>query len=412
MAELKVYYKRDLEDKIAYYLDVKEIIALVGVRQCGKTTLLKKIAGGLEKNNRKVNFISFDDLTILHLFEEDIQSFIQLHIEPYEFLFIDEIQYSRESGRKLKYIYDHCKIKIVVSGTSAPDISVQSLKYLVGRILIFKLFPFSFREFLRVKNAALVPVYDNGAYKEAILSKLLLYLNEYIRYGGFPRVVTSGTNNEKILVLKNIYSTYLLREIRDIFQLSSDFKIIKLVKLLAVQMGSLINYNELCQAAGLKMYELKHFLNIFQKTYIISLVQPFYTNKQTEIIKSPKLYFNDFGFRNISLDNFSPNMAMVGENYEQFVFSEFLKNEVELKYWRSKSKAEVDFVWDKEEVIPIEIKTTLNKPKVSRSFYSFLEKYKSPVGYILSDNYESEILYKEAQQIKFLPILKYNRVFK
>jgi len=120
-----MYYKRNLEEKIKKYLSVKETIAIVGVRQCGKTTLMKKIAQDIS-GKKKVNFISFDDISILQLFEEDIDSFIQIHVKSFDFLFIDEIQYAAESGKKLKYIYDHHYIKMLISGSSAAEISIQS----------------------------------------------------------------------------------------------------------------------------------------------------------------------------------------------------------------------------------------------------------------------------------------------
>jgi len=75
MAGLGLYYKRDLENEILRYLPVKEIIAVVGVRQCGKTTLLKTIAEDLSSEH-KISFISFDDISALHLFEDDIETFI------------------------------------------------------------------------------------------------------------------------------------------------------------------------------------------------------------------------------------------------------------------------------------------------------------------------------------------------
>ena len=142
------YIERDIEKKIYQYIDIKEIIAIIGVRQCGKTTLLKKIAGELTDQHRKVQFITFDDVSILQMFEQDIESFIRLYVTPNEFLFIDEIQYAAQSGSMLKYIYDTKEVKIFISGSSAIELSVQSIKYLVGRIFTFTLFPFSFREFL------------------------------------------------------------------------------------------------------------------------------------------------------------------------------------------------------------------------------------------------------------------------
>ena len=93
-------------------------------------------------------------------------------------------------------------------------------------------------------------------------------------------------------------------------------------------------------------------------------------NKRTELVKIPKIYFLDHGFRNQCAGDFSINQQQIGQFYENFVFSEFLKKEIELKYWRTGSNAEVDFI--KDEKIPIEIKTT---PKVTRAFQSFIKKY-------------------------------------
>lgn len=409
LEDLSNYYKRNLETDIKKYLSAKEIIAIVGVRQCGKTTLMKKLASDLSDKS-KINFISFDDVSILRLFEEDIKSFIQIHAEPYDYLFIDEIQYSPESGKKLKFIYDHYEIKIIISGSSAAEISIQSIKYLVGRIFTFTLFPFSFEEFLRVKNIKLLSVYNGGNYKQIIVEQLNDYLAEFLVYGGFPRVVTSSSFEEKQMVLKNILNTYLLREIRETFQLPENIKIMKLIKLLGFQIGNLINYNELSRQSEFKLDELKRILNILEKTFIISLVHPYYTNKRTELVKSQKIYFVDPGFRNICLESYSENQNVKGESIEQFIYSEFQKKGLQLKYWRSKSQAEVDFILEKEQLIPIEIKSALSSPKTSRSFHSFLSKYTCETSYILNEKIENSVKKENGQMIHFLPWVKFNTI--
>ena len=409
IAGLDEYYKRNLEDEIKKYLTVEEIIAIVGVRQCGKTTLMKKIAFDLQQEH-KINFISFDDVSVLHLFEEDIESFIQIHAEPYDFLFIDEIQYSPDSGKKLKYIYDHYKIKIIMSGSSAAEISIRSLKHLVGRIFTFRLYPFSFNEFLRVKNKNLLPVFDKGAYKIPVVNQLNNYLKEFLRYGGFPRVVTATPKEEKELVLKNIFNTYLLREIRETFQLPENMKVVRLIKLLGYQVGNLVNYNELSNQSGFKLAELKAVLNILESTFIISFLYPFYSNKRTELVKSPKIYFNDPGFRNICLENFTESQMVKGENMEQFIFSEFQKQNIAVKYWRTKSQAELDFIIEKQQVFPVEIKSVLASPKVTRSMYSFMSKYNCDEGFILNENLEKDVITDDDKTIHFLPWLKFNKI--
>ena len=104
-----MYIKRKIESTILKYLESPEIIAIVGPRQCGKTTLLRKIfeiVGG--------EFISFEDKTALNMFNKDIENFIKLYVNGKKFLFIDEFQYAKQGGKKLKYIYDFNKIKMDV----------------------------------------------------------------------------------------------------------------------------------------------------------------------------------------------------------------------------------------------------------------------------------------------------------
>jgi len=409
MAGLRLYYERDLENEILKNLAVKEIIAVVGVRQCGKTTLIKKIAEDLRPKN-KISFISFDDISALHLFEDDIETFINIYVKPFDYLFVDEIQYASESGKRLKYIYDHFEIKIIISGSSAPEIAIQSLKYLVGRIFTFILYPFSFREFLNVKDKKLLTTYDLGNYKKGMTDKFNQYLREFLKYGGFPRVVIADSFDEKQIILKNIYNTYLLREIRETFQIADNLKVVKLIKLLGLQIGNLINFNELSNESGIPLYQLKNIINILESTYIISQAHPYFTNKRTELVKSPKLYFLDSGFRNACLDSFSDSFVSSGENLEQFVFSEFMKRDIALKYWRTKSQAEVDFVLDRQEVIPIEVKSSLKNAKISKSFHSFLSKYNCPNAYILSENLEEDVKLSLQKTVHFLPWVKLNKI--
>lgn len=365
-----MYIIRELEHEIEKYLDKKEIIAIVGARQTGKTTLAEHIL----KKRRNVKKITFDDIKTKKLFEEDIDSFIKLHVKGYDYLFIDEIQYSQNSGQKLKYIYDTQNIKMIISGSSNSQVSINSLKYLVGRIFIFTLYPFSFKEFLSYKNSRLLDIKNHGKEIEKEYNQLL---KEFLVYGGYPRVVISETDEEKRMVLNNIYNTFLLREMKEIFSIKNSNKMVDLLKALALQTGNLINFNELSTITGISNIDLKNYIDILEQSFTIKLCRSFHTNKRTEIVKAKKVYFIDYGFRNICINSFE-NVDL-GCMYENLVFSEFLKKGRELKYWRTKSKAEVDFVLD--EKTPIEVKST---PKTTRSFYSFIEKYKPGESYILS----------------------------
>lgn len=405
---MEKYIERELEKEIQKYSSIKEIIAVIGARQCGKTTMVNSILDKLKEKRKKINRISFDNIKTLQLFENDIDSFIDQNIKNFDILFIDEVQYSKDSGKKLKYIYDSHNIKIFISGSSAAEISIQSLKYLVGRIFTFHLYPFSFKEFLKVKDSKIISLYESGKYKKEIIKKLNNYLEEFILYGGYPRVVLSKKIDEKKKVLENIYNTYLLKEIREILDLSDDSRLIDLIKALSLQIGNILNYHELSLLTKFSFGELKKYLNILEKTYICSLIKPFHTNKRTEIIKSPKVYFFDLGFRNISIDNFTKERTDKGNIYENFIFSELIKNNIQPKYWNSKSKAEVDFIIEKQgKIIPIEIKSKIKDSTITKSFRNFLEKYPSTKGLYLSQDYESTKKIHKTQ-IKFLPFVKFN----
>ena len=394
-----MYIKRFLEDQMRSYLKKKEIIAIVGPRQSGKTTLLKNIF----KELKKAVFLDFEDRETLDMFSSDIKSFIELYVKNYDYLFIDEFQYAKDGGKILKYIYDSCKTKIIISGSSASELSIQSVKYLVGRIFIFNLYVFSFEEFLSYKEPIIYKnIYLKRKLSDHIIKKIAPLFEEFCIFGGYPRVVLANSREEKEIVLKNIYNTYFLKEIKEILNLPEDYKLGKLINALSLQIGNIINYNELSSISGFDYKELLKHMNILEKTFICLRSKPFYTNKRTEIVKSPKIFFLDNGFRNAIIKNFEKmdKRADKGQLYENFVASEIGKKGLDIKFWRSKANAEVDFIVEKNSrLTPIEIKSFLIKPKLTKSFASFTEKYKSKEKIILSES-----LCKDVKGVKFRPI--------
>jgi len=408
-----VYVNRLLEKELQRYLNKKEILAVLGTRQCGKTTMLNYFLDSVEKKGKKVERLSFDNVKVLETFEKDIDLFIEKYVKGNEILFIDEVQYSKDSGKKLKYIYDNQKIKIILTGSSAPEISIQCLKYLVGRIFLFNLYPFNFEEFLSYQDKALYTIFRKGKISETSIESLNEYLQEFLTYGGYPAVVLEKYTKDKIKILEGIYSTFLLREIREILDLSNDDRLIKLVKALSLQIGNLVDYSELSRLTGFSIIEVKKYLNILEKTFILSELKPYFTNKRVELIKTPKIYFYDLGFRNICIDNFSKERSDMGAILENFIFNELVKagNE-KINFWRTKSKAEVDFIMEKNlELIPIEIKENLSGNNITLSFSSFIEKYSPKKAYALSKRFEGQRK-KGRTKIIFVPFVKFIGLFK
>ncbi len=403
-----MYIERDLEKELLKYLNNKEILAVIGPRQSGKTTIIKQILSNIK--NKKIKEISFDNISDLELFITDVDSFIKKYVENTDILFIDEIQRANKSGLQLKYIFDNYKkTKIIVSGSSSIDIAIKCLKYLVGRIFVFNLYPFSFNEFLKSKDKDLYNIYIENKYKEVILKKINKYLDEYLVYGGYPKAVLSKDNEERKIVLRNIYNTHALRDIKDIISLSDDFMLNDLIKALSLQIGDIVNYTNLSSVSGYKYEKLKRVFNVLNKTYICLEIRPFFKNKTKEITKSKKVYFYDLGLRNQIINNFLEDVNFrqdIGKLHENFILLELINNGFEVKYWNAKSKAEVDFILEKSgQIIPIEVKSTIKKENLTRSFNSFLTKYKPKVGFVSTKNFEKTIK-RNNTVVYFVPHVK------
>lgn len=382
-----MYVERDLASKIRQYLSAPEIIAVVGARQAGKTTLLKHLQAGIQDSS----FLTFEDIEIRELFDLDIKSFIELYIKPARVIFIDEFQYSKRGGPGLKFIYDTVPDrKLIISGSSSLDLTIKAVKQLTGRILSFTLYPFSFREVLRSKDERLSKLFEStlefGPVEPPLLQRLQKYFQEFVVYGGYPRVATAQNDEEKKEILRNIFQVYLLRDVKDILGFVDDYKILSLVKALALQAGQAISYDELGNLTQQNTSVVKKQINFLEKTYVASLLRPYFRNKRTELVKNPKVYFFDTGLRNAVIKDFKPvnERQDKGALYENCVFSELMKKDRQVKYWRTKSKAEVDFVVDDQ--IPLEVKSGLAKPLVGKSLYSFMAKYQPERAFILNES--------------------------
>lgn len=405
----EIYIKRRLEEKIRKYLPKKEVLAVIGPRQSGKTTLLKRIF----KNLKNALFIDFEDREKLELFDKDIKAFADLYVKEYNYLFIDEFQYAKEGGKNLKYIFDNYKIKIIISGSSVSELSIQSIKYLVGRIFVFSLYPLSFSEFLEYKDKKIYEIYNNSnKFSEQIIKKLNEYYKEFCIYGGYPRVVLSESREEKQIVLKNIYNTYILKEIKEILGLKEDYKLSKLIHALALQIGGMINYTELGNLTDCNYKEIITNLNILKKTFVTTENKPFYTNKRLELSKNPKVFFIDNGFRNFVINNFQnfKDRTDKGQLNENFVSSEIIKSEFDLRYWRTKSKAEIDFIIEKEgKITSIEVKSDIRKTITTKAMYSFIDKYNPKKIFVLSESLDAEKKFNSKKAI-FKPLFYIGKI--
>jgi len=387
-----VFIKRHIYSKLKAHLKKKEISLLIGPRQAGKTTLLEKLKDFLEKKGEQVFFFNLDILSQKEFFENQ-KGFIR-YLENKRkkrkaFVFIDEVQRLENPGIFLKGIYDQkLPYKLIASGSSALEIKSKISESLTGRKRVFHLGTLSFEEFIKYKNPDLQSI---SHLKKTYSAEILDLLDEYCKFGGYPKVVVEKNIDEKIRTLEEIYSSYLEKDIKGFFQVRNETSFLTLVNLLAGQIGNLINKNVLSASIGSSRATVDNFLNYLEKSFVIKIIRPFFRNPKKELLKSAKVYFCDLGLRNLIIKNFNQfeRRPDKGKIFENFVLLK-LMNEIDLvdkiNHWRTKTKAEVDFVITRGlEIIPLEVKAkNLKYPVYSKSFRSFLQKYSPKKGIILN----------------------------
>ncbi len=406
---------RDIENRITDSLKKKEITVIAGARQVGKTTILKHIISKLKSRGEKVLYFNLD-------IEQDNQYFAsqQLLISKiqlengngFSFVFIDEIQQKEYAGRFLKGLYDmNLPYKFVVTGSGSLELKEKISEALTGRKHLIEMYPVSFKEFVNYKT--------NYKYKKRLelffnleKEKTNLLLSEYLTFGGYPAVITADNITSKKEVMNEIFSSYITKDITYLLGVRAPDKFVKLIQLLAVYSGSIVNYSQLAQETGLRTETLKTYLWYAEQTFIIKTVKPYFTNSKKEITKSPTIYFNDLGMCNFSKGMYGTTISNTdGITFQNFVYlilnDNFTTGLAKVNYWRSKDKAEVDFIIHQQTgITPVEVKfSDIKKPTVSRSFRSFINTYSPQIGYIVSPGFESTITIGETKVI-FIPFWK------
>lgn len=385
---------RFLEPDIRAHLSKKEITLLIGPRQAGKTTLLKRIANDLQANGETCLFFNLD-------IDRDAQFFgsQQQLIDRVEALtggkkatiFIDEVQRITNAGLFLKGLFDRqLPYKWVATGSGSLELKEKIAESLAGRKRVFYLPPVSMAEFLCHKLGAPIEQISSLLATDSLSEDR--FLMEYLQFGGYPNVVMASTNAEKNEVISEIFSSYIERDIQLLLRLEKSRSLVTLLQLIGHRIGRLVNYQDLANQTNLSVPTLKHYLWYCQKTFVVEEVLPFFTNKEKELVKSPQYYFTDCGMLNYLTGNrtVSQSSPEFGFLFQQLIF-QLLKNRfassiAAIRFWRTQNQAEVDFVvQDGSMLIPVEVKSNrLAKPQIERSLHSFIEIYRPAEAWVIN----------------------------
>lgn len=393
----KKIIQRRIIEKIEVFLKTDDILLLYWARQVGKTTIMKFIQQKLLYD--KTYFFDLENIEYLELLNKNPNIFVE-YMKSYHWwketekivVFIDEIQYLDNPTSFLKFIHDnYSSIKLIVSGSSTLEIRGKLHDSLVGRIIKFEILPLSFEEFLIFKNKEnLAKNIGKQISLSIINNEIKFFFEEYTKFWWYPKIALENNANIKKEYLKQIFDSYIQKDIKDIWKIKEIEKFNKALKILADQSWSLLNISEISNTIGITQNTLNERLFLLENTFVIQLIRPFSNNIRWELTKMPKIFFIDNGIR-----NFINNSYEIEWNSLENSFFSHINNSYKFKkiqFYRTQDKKEIDFILDWE---PYEVKTNYKGKSLTPLNY-FWEKYNKKGNIITlnkTENTKYTILY-------------------
>ncbi|MFC1700855.1 ATP-binding protein [Patescibacteria group bacterium] len=332
-------FQRILEKNIKSKFFKGKIIIIAGARQTGKTTLVKSLSNNFAKN--EVKFFNCDDIDDRDQLSNKNLEFLKQLIGDAKLIIIDEAQKTQNIGETLKLLIDYYskKNQIIVTGSSSINLLDNTQEPLTGRKFVYNLFSLSLEE-----------IYSSNNY-----SKLLKEIESLLVFGSYPEVVSQNTFEDKKEILKELASSYIYKDILAFQQIKNPDILHKLLKALALQIGSEVSYNELSNLIGISKNTVERYVDLLEKSFIIFRLSPFTKNKRKEISKLRKIYFYDVGIRNVLINNFNfmENRNDIGFLWENFMITERMKYrkyhkiDAEQYFWRTYEGQEIDLIEEK-----------------------------------------------------------------
>jgi predicted AAA+ superfamily ATPase len=314
------------------------------------------------------------------MFENPTIARFQTELAGVKYLIIDEAQRLPNVGLGLKLITDHIHhIQLLVTGSSAFELSNRLNESLLGRTFEYKLYPISFTEMAN---------YHTLRTEKQLLPYRLIY-------GYYPDVVTHPEDDKKIL--QNLVQNFLYKDMLLLEGVKKPDKITKLLQALAFQVGNQVSYNELSNMIGMNSTTVEKYVIMLEQSFVLFRLSSFSRNLRSELSKSRKIYFYDNGIRNALIGNFTNIETRIdaGALWENFLISERLKllqnNErwVHRFFWRTIEQQEIDYVEEENgELRAYEFKW--NKSSKAKICKTFSNAYPNATTIIITpENYET-----------------------
>jgi predicted AAA+ superfamily ATPase len=371
--------EREISSSIEKDFFKGKVIVILGARQVGKSTLISMLP---TCNANKTLWLDGENADVQQLFKNINSERLKQIAGDHKIVVIDEAQKIDGIGSVLKLFADYCKdIQVIASGSSAFELRNSLNEPLTGRKFEFSLFPLSFQEMVHHTS----------------LLEELRQLPQRLIFGYYPEIVMHTQEAERRL--RFLSESYLYKDIFLFKGLKKPEKMLELLKLLAWQIGSEVNYNELSKNLKLDNQTVESYIEMLVQAFVIYKLPAYHSNHRTELKKSKKIYFNDLGIRNALINDFRPIEIRndAGALFENFIINE-LRKQNEYKqihanfyFWRNIDQREIDLILEKNGVLKtVEIKW--NKSKTARLTKSFTNLYgETKFSVINQDNFFEEI---------------------
>ena len=381
------FYNRKVLGELRKWVDKPVILVVTGMRQVGKTTILRMLFDEINSSNKV--FLDLENPLIQQVFRERDFDNIWGNLKRYgivsdvkAYVFLDELQLMPESVKAIKYLFDHYDVQFFVTGSSSFYLKNLFPESLAGRKVVFELFPLDFEEFLwfkGVKKDFQSKFIDKDADKSIVsYERSIKFYGEYLRWGGFPKVVLAMGDDEKKALIEDVYKSYFEVEVRSLAEFRDIHKLHDCIRLLMQRVGSRLNVNRLSQELEVSRPTVYSYLSFLQATYFLSLVSPYSRSVDKEISVSKKVYLCDTGILN--------QLAQVssGSVLENAVHNA-IRGFHDVRYYQSRRGVEIDFILAKEG-IALEVKERGNEQ--DRNHLSRLVKeLKLKESYVISKEY-------------------------
>lgn len=325
---------RSLQSSIEARLFKGKAILLFGPRQCGKSTLMESL---LKAQPKSWLYLNGDEADVRELLTNTTSTKLKTVAAGNSIVFIDEAQRIPNIGLTLKLFTDQLKdIQVIATGSSAFDLQNQINEPLTGRKYEFMLYPLSFAEM----------VHHHGL----LIEKRMI--EHRLIYGYYPEIVTM--EGEESELLKLLTGSYLYKDLLMMEQVKKPVLLEKLLKALALQIGSEVSYHELAQMINADKGTVEKYIDLLEKTFVVFRLPAFNRNVRNEIKKGKKVYFYDCGIRNAIINNFTgatsrPDTGALWENYiisERMKYLRYRNLDASQYFWRTTQQQEIDLIED------------------------------------------------------------------